>query len=641
MRYTVVIAGRRAGSATVAAAKTSVHVEYEFNDRGRGPKIQADVALEEDGIRPRTFAIRGHNYFKIPVSEDASIEAGHARWKSSGEVGERSLPAPALYVPLEGAPPLDGLNARALLRAADHRIALLPAGEAQIEKLLDREVAGNRSEKKKIALYFVSGLDFAAAPIWLDQDEVLFFEGDNWGGVIRSGYEDALQSLVDAQSDARAERFGALAKKLTHRPKGLLAIIHARVFDSERKKVTPNTTVVVNGTDIVSVGADKKSKLPEGAEVIDAAGKMLLPGLFDMHTHVFETDGLLDIAAGVTTVRDMANDIDKVADLRRRWSDGSAIGPRVLLAGIIDGPGPTAGPTKVLAATEDEARAAVERYATLGYAQIKIYNSVDPKLVPVIVASAHQHQMRVSGHVPAFMRAEDAVNAGFDEIQHLNFLFLNFLREVKDTRGPVRFTAVAENAASLDLDSAEVKAFIDLLKTRQVVIDPTLAIFENMLCARTGHVSPGYAAVADRLPVQVARGLLAGGLPVPEGKDQRYKDSFAKMSRMVKALFDAGVRIVAGTDATAGFAYQRELELYSEAGIPNADVLALATFGAAKVMKQEKDLGSIAKGKKADLVLIDGDPLARMSDIRKVRLVIKDGVLFRPEELDRAIGVKP
>ena len=123
--------------------------------------------------------------------------------------------------------------------------------------------------------------------------------------------------------------------------------------------------------------------------MIDAGGKTLLPGLWDMHVHLSESDGLFNLAAGVTSVRDMANDIDQLLDMRRRWETGEGIGPRVLMAGFIDGPGPYAGPTKVLVSTEQQALEWVDRYAKLGYVQIKIYSSLDPKLVPPIVKRAH------------------------------------------------------------------------------------------------------------------------------------------------------------------------------------------------------------------------------------------------------------
>jgi imidazolonepropionase-like amidohydrolase len=313
----------------------------------------------------------------------------------------------------------------------------------------------------------------------------------------------------------------------------------------------------------------------------------------------------------------------------------------VIKAGLIDGPGYYAGPTKVFATNESEARAWVNRYADLGYEQIKIYSSVSPKLVPVIVEEARKRGLRVGGHVPAFMSAEEAVNAGFQELQHANFLFLNFLADAHaDTRQALRFVTVAEHGSEVDPAAGNVQAFIQKLSRSGVVVDPTLGIFESMFTDRAGQVSKSFAPVADKLPPQVRRGVLVGGLPVPHGMDDHYRASFGAMLKMVKALHDAGVGLVAGTDSVGGFPLHRELELYAEAGIPAAEVLRIATFNAAKVMKQDNKLGSIAAGKVADLLLVDGNPAARISDIRRVHTVVKNGVLYNPSELYDAIGVR-
>ncbi|HXI04618.1 MAG TPA: amidohydrolase family protein, partial [Candidatus Saccharimonadales bacterium] len=410
-------------------------------------------------------------------------------------------------------------------------------------------------------------------------------------------------------------------------------------FDSDAAVLRPGMTVLVSGDRIAAVGADGTVALPAGAERIDASGGTLLPGLWDMHVHLSPVDGLLDIASGVTSVRDLGNDTDALLALKKRFDEGSAVGPRVVLAGIMDGPGPYAGPTKVLVDSEAEVTEAVERYKSLGYEQIKIYSSVRPALVPWIVKEAHRLGMRVSGHVPAFMSAREAVEDGYDEIQHENFLFLNFYPDVQDTRTPARFTAVAERGADLDLSSSEVHDFISLLRDRDIVIDPTLSVFEELFTDRPGTPARVVEPVADRLPPQVLRGYLGGGLPVPAGKDARYRASFAKMLDMVRLLHERGVRIVAGTDGLAGLTLDRELELYVRAGIPPAEVLRIATIGAARVMHREGRLGSIVPGKLADLVLVGGDPVADIHAIRKVRKVVKNGVLYDAAAVWAAAGV--
>jgi hypothetical protein len=314
----------------------------------------------------------------------------------------------------------------------------------------------------------------------------------------------------------------------------------------------------------------------------------------------------------------------------------------VLKAGFIDGRGPYQGPTKMFADTPEEAKADVERYASLGYVQIKIYSSVKPELVPVIAAEAHRRGLRLSGHIPAFMTMEQAVAQGYDEVQHANFWFLNFQFDtVPDTRTPARFTSVAEHAAELDLSSERVRAFVRLLQDHHTVLDPTVNVFEEMFLARPGVMSPPLAEIADRLPPQVRRSGLSAGLPVPDGMDQRYRDSYAAMLRMLKMLYDSGVPIVAGTDALAGFSLHSELEQYVAAGIPAPKALQIATLGAARVMKRDGETGSITPGKAADLILVDGDPVAKISDIRRVVTVIRGDRLYDAGALYAALGVRP
>jgi imidazolonepropionase-like amidohydrolase len=461
----------------------------------------------------------------------------------------------------------------------------------------------------------------------------------SWLSTIREGYEADAKKLVDAQDARGAARLGNLMTKHAKRPTmGRLTLVNARIFDPRGGTLSQPTTINIEGNRIASIGVPQERN---AADVIDVAGKVVLPGLWDMHTHVGDTDGILNIAAGITTVRDLGNDDDTVQAFKKNIESGKWIGPRVILAGLVDGSGPFKGPTKIVADDEKTAREAVDFFASRGYEGLKIYSSVRPELVPVLTKYAHERGLRVSGHIPAGMRAENAVDAGYDEIQHANMLLLNFMPDVTDTRTPARFTEPAKRAADLDLKSPEVRAFIAKLRDKKIVVDPTLSIFESMFTARAGEVSPDFAAVYDRFPPQVRRGFLAGGLPVPEGMDEKYRASFRKMVELVGELHRSGVTVVAGTDSLAGFALHRELELYAEAGIPNAEVLRIATLTPAEIMKRDKDLGTIEVGKLADLIVVNGDPTRNMSDIRKVVTVVKDGILFDAAALYAELGVAP
>ena len=636
----VLMSGALAGQqATWKTPDGKLHVFFQFNDRGRGPKTTTVLTLGPQGsLNPTAEIITGNDYLKTDVDERFSIDKENARWKNRAEQGGQKVGGNAFYVSLNGPPEENALLVRAAL-ANGGKMALLPEGEARVQRISQLDVESH-GDKKHISLYAITGLDFEPMYLWLDEAQDLFAAGERWFMVLREGWEGTQETLLDAQDGVAARRSAELAKKLAHPYAGGIVFRHANVFDAESGKVVPDQTVVTAGNRIASVGS---APAPPRADalILDATGKTLIPGLWDMHAHVQEGDGLLNLAAGVTTVRDLGNSIDELLARRKRIDDGAEIGTRIVLAGLIDGPGPYQGPTRVLVSTETEARQAVDNYVKLGYQQIKIYSSVRPELVPPIIDEAHKAGLRVSGHIPASMTASECVQLGYDEIQHVNFLILNFFPDVKETQTRLRITEPAKLGASLNLASPEVQAFVQLLKERHTTIDPTMSIFEGQYTGRPGAISPGYVAVFKRLPVQVRRGMLNGGLQVPEGMDAQYRASFAKMVSLVGDLYHSGVPVEAGTDSLAGLALDRELELDVQAGIPPAEVLKLATLGAARIMKQNGELGSIAPGKLADLVLIDGNPAANISDVRKPALVVKNGVVYKPSELDAELGIQP
>ncbi|MGH2901243.1 MAG: amidohydrolase family protein, partial [Solirubrobacteraceae bacterium] len=397
------------------------------------------------------FRATGHAYEHQPVDERLDERGGRLRWSSAGEHGDAAAGA-GFYIPQNH--DLDVDLVRALLRAPGKKRALLPAGQAWIESDAIVEIEGRRLHQIAVA-----GIGFAPELVWLDDELELFARPSSWVSIVREGSAAALPALLAADQTwltARAER---LARQLAHRPPAAgLAITHARVFDAERRTVVPDATVVIVGDRIVAVGA--QAAVPAGAQVIDARGRTLLPGFWDMHVHLRDIDGVAELAAGVTTVRDLGNDAGELGARIARIAAGRELGPTVLRAGFIDGAGKLAAPIGVQVATADEARAAVQRYADQGFVQIKIYSSVPPALVPVIAGAAHERGLRVSGHVPTGMTAAQAVGAGFDELQHANFLFLQFLAGPDDdTRTQLRVTRVAERGASLDLSSPEVRSF--------------------------------------------------------------------------------------------------------------------------------------------------------------------------------------
>lgn len=378
-----------------------------------------------------------------------------------------------------------------------------------------------------------------------------------------------------------------ISKDAGHRPEQGLAMVHVQLFDAEAGSVKTRQTVVVSGDRIQTADDDGLVTIPAGSEVVDGSGATLLPGLFDMHAHLQAAAGLPYIANGVTTVRDLGNRMETLVALKRAWDSGEETGPRILMAGPIT----DKGGKGVRVQNEQQAKAAIDRFKAAGYVQMKIVgSSFSPDLVAYVARTAHAEGMRLSGHVPDGMRARQFVEAGADEIQHMNFIMENFLPS------GVRGDAAVKPGAKLDLDSGSVSKFIELLKQKHTVVDPTLNVFEDKY-ARRGEADSYYRA----------------------------------MLGMLQRLYRAGVPLVIGTDAPRkpGVSLHHEMEIWVAAGIPPATVLQLATIGAARVMRVDAETGSIRAGKLADLVLVDGDPLRDISAIGKIRMVVKNGAVYR------------
>jgi cytosine/adenosine deaminase-related metal-dependent hydrolase len=632
----ILIQGNPAGTQTVKAQPDgSVRAEYSYNDRGRGDHITASWKLDNAGV-PIEYDGHGNDYMKAPVEEHFEIKNSRASWKNRSEQGEQAVSGEAFYLPINAPPEIFAVLARALLKAPNHKLPLLPAGEATIEKA-GKVTSGNT----EFTEYRITGLGFSPQSIWLDQNG-RSASVSSWFSVVPAGSESSIARLQEAQQKTDAAWSERIARALAHVPRGDLVIRNARLFDPRDLSVTPAASVVVRGERIVRVGPDADIKPSTNAEIIDAKGRFLMPGLWDNHQHFGDNDGALDLANGVTSARDMANDTDTFLERVARFDNARELGPRVLKAGIIDGTGDLAGPTKMRVDTAEQAIQDVDWYADHGYVQIKIYSSVKPELVPVIADHAHARGLRVSGHVPAFMSAHQFVEDGADEIQHLNFIVLNFLfPEVKETRNRDRFIKVAERAGEFTPDKPEVRDFINFLGQHHTVLDPTMNAFETLFCGDPKAITPGLEQIVPRFPPQVRRAMLSGALEVPPDKQGAYREAFPAMLRLLKAIHDAGVTIIPGTDALAGYKLHHELELYARAGIPPSEVLRMATLTSALVMGVDKDRGVIAPGKLADMILVDGDPTLNIKDISRIATVIKGGKVYDPAAIEKALGITP
>jgi imidazolonepropionase-like amidohydrolase len=604
--YVVLNHGRPAGEMLVVTRGDSVIVRYHHVDRNRGPRSETRYLIRKgEVLGGETWQLPLYGPEPNPLGRPADrfeVVLDSVRWR----VGDSTRAAPrtqGTWYRLRSFTPFDqALLARFLLSRPDQTAQLLPGGRAKLEIVADTTVR-TPAGRQRVRLAMIRGPNGPPGAVWLDEKGEVFAGGLDWFITVRPEHRELLPALRGIELRFRNAEGEALARKLAPAPAATLAIVGGDLFDSERGVVLPRYTVLIRGERIVAVGPADSVSVPAGATIVDAAGKTVLPGMWDMHTHLFHTsqssNGPLQLATGITSVRDLASDLDVAVSHRDRSAAGRILSPRIVLAGFMEGPGRWAGPTEVIVSTEAEALAWIARYDSLGYKQIKLYNLIQQDLLPAIAAETHRRGMRLSGHVPRGLSTQSAVRLGYDEINHAAFLFSTFFPD--SLYLPMRaYSAVAAAVApNIDVDGPELTALIALFRERGTVIDPTVNLWMR------------------------------------ETNDSLSKKSNANYLRLVKRLDSAGVTLVPGTD---GSNYNAELENYERAGIPAVKVLQIATIVPARVMRDEKDYGSIAPGKMADLIVVDGKPAERVADLRKIERVVRAGRLYDAKALRGALA---
>ncbi len=645
IRYVILVdGGKQAGEQTVEQTDDGLtKVHFIFKDNGRGPELDEEFRVADDGTFSE-YRAKGNSTFGAVIDDRFERKNNVASWASTSEKGSQKLSGSALYIPLNSSFAVGSASIEALAKRPDGKLALLPAGTLTQRKLDEVEVSRD-GKSQQVQLLALSGQGLTPQFAWAttgNKPRLFAIVVPGYMVAIEDGWQANGSVLEARQKAAEATLLKDMAVKLQKPMDGLTVIRNARIFDSENAKLLAASDVYVLRGKITAV-------LPTGSPTrgadneIDAGGRVLLPGLFDMHGHVGRWEGGLNLAAGVTTVRDMGNDNATLQQMIDETIAGQLLSPQIVPAGFLEGESPFSARNGFVIKNLQEAKDAIDWYAEHGYPQLKIYNSFPKDILKETVAYAHTRGLRVSGHIPVFLRAEEAVNAGYDEIQHINQVLLNFLvTPTTDTRTLERFVMPAEKVGDLDFNSKPVKDFIVLLKQKNIVIDPTVVTFE-FLRQQDGTVPEAYAPVMDHMPIDLQRGFRVGTMKIPDAATaERYKKSYAKMLEFVGIMYKAGIPIVAGTDAIPGFTLQSELEFYvKHAGMTPMQALQIATHNGALYSRTNNDRGSITPGKLADLVLIDGDPTTNIADIRKVALVITQGKVISPNDIYETLGIKP
>jgi hypothetical protein len=369
---------------------------------------------------------------------------------------------------------------------------------------------------------------------------------------------------------------------------------------------------------------------------VDARGKTVLPGLWDMHAHFEQVEwGPIYLAAGATTVRDCGNEFEFITAVRDAIQNGKGLGPRLLLAGVVDGSSSfTIGVERV--DTPEQAKMWVDRYHDAGFQQMKIYSSVKIEELKAVAAEAHRLGMSVTGHVPEGITTFEAVEAGQDQINHIQYIVTMMVPPpLEGSKRADRLKSIAD----LDLDSPPAQKALAFLVEHGTVVDPTLAIFE-FETASTAKPPASFEPGVDKIAPELAPIFKDVGPPSPLADVQ--EKMFAKLVAVTGALHKAGVPVVAGTDQMIpGHSLHREMELYVQAGFTPMEAIQAATIVPARVMGLDKEVGTVEPGKRADIILVDGNPLESIRNIRNVKYVIAGGKMYDCAELWRSVGFKP
>lgn len=423
----------------------------------------------------------------------------------------------------------------------------------------------------------------------------------------------------------------------------VVALTHARVIDGTGAAPREDQTLILANGVITAIGSSAVTDLPPGAQAIDLTGKSVIPGLVMVHEHLYYPNGpgvygqlgesfsRLYLSGGVTTMRTGGN-VNGFMDLNmmRLVEQGQKPGPAIdATAPYLNGPN-TFIQMRVLKGPED-ARRQVQYWTDEGATSLKTYMQITRGELAAAINEAHRRGIRVTGHLCSVTYAE-AANLGIDNLEHGFFAATDFVADKKPDTCPGQ--AVGQKTiASLDENGAPFRNLVKLLIEKNVAITSTLTVFETFTPGRPKP--PGIEVLTPQLREQFEQTYARTAL----NKDSIYTTLFPKGMALERAFAKAGGLLIAGTDPTGGggvipgFSNQRQVELLVDAGFTPLEAISISTLNGAKYLRRDKAIGSLVAGKQADLVVVNGNPAANISDIRKVETVFKQGVGYDPAKL--------
>jgi imidazolonepropionase-like amidohydrolase len=596
--------------------------DFDFTDRGGRVQLASTLRTGAD-YTPIHFAATGKTYRFVNVDSEISIEGSRATVRADGR--EATIERPPTFFTVDGYAPFSAQMLMLRYWQQHGKPRVLPtlpglSGDQPNDVIIEargRETVKVGAKSVSLNRFSVDGVVWGRETLWMDDGGSIAAAITRAGGLSFEAVRDDLEpALVDFVTSGTRDRIGDL-ETITRGAQplhaGAFALVGGTVIDATGRAPIPDAAVVVRDGRIVDVGPARAVTIPPGMPVVRVDGRTILPGLWDMHTHVTQIEWApVYLAAGVTTVRDMGNEFEFITALRAAIDSKRALGPRLLLAGLIDGGGPNAFGVYD-AATPAEATRLVRKYHDAGFQQIKVYSLLTAPVVAAICSEAHRLGMTVTGHVPNGMTIEQAVNAGMDHIAHL----------------PIRGEA----------DTPDVDLTVAFLKSHRTVMDPTQS-WGELLGHAAGTPIAAFQPGVDRIPPPLNRLFSNAGTSGVDAAGARAR--VERGLRIVRALHEAGVPIVAGTDeGIPGHSVHREIELYVEAGFTAMAAIQAATIVSARAMHLDAELGTIERGKRADLVVLDANPLERIQNIRLVRWTVSDGRVYDAAALWKSVRFRP
>ena len=618
--------GKETYKRTTEGNDVSYDIDFKFVDRTTPVPLRTHLVTTRDH-EPLSLFIKGNTSRFATINDTVRIQNKTAFIRVNDSA--YSEPMKPNSFPVGGYSP--GTVQMVLLqywikRGEPKSVYMLPTGTVSISRQGKDELFF-MNKPLMLERYLVSGVIWGNEIIWTDQkgNLICLITNDAEGDKIEmmaADYESLLPELISRAASYAMQLFNA-SMKMDFSKNKLLVILGGNVIDVEGNESIKNAVIVIENGLIKQLAKAGTIKIPANAIVIHAEGKTILPGLWDMHAHFEQAEwGPAYLAAGVTTVRDCANEFGYINAIKSAIDSHKGVGPFIIKAGVIDGPG-AAGVGVVRAATKEEAIKDVDTYKDSGFAQIKIYSSVTPEIVRVITDEAHRVGLTVTGHIPQRMTTRAGIDSGMDQVNHAQYVYTMMKRKADNT---------------VDLDDSSNVAVLDYLKAHHTVIDPTLGVYEMVYRSTADDIremEPNYTTLPT--PLQVL--FQNVGMPPEQAKLARSR--MQSLMNLVKAMHDKGIPIVAGTDmGFPGYSVARELELYVQAGLTPMEAIKTATIVPAWVMNMDKRTGSIKVGKQADLVIVNGDPLKEIRNIRNVWRVIKEGQQYDPVALHRMVGFK-